>query len=332
MPGKSHKISNGAHLDDDLLYRHLEKMTTLEEEELIEQHLDTCNSCFADLIALTEVIQTPITEAEKIEIARTRKVSAEEQVQRILGWVEAGRPVENQIDDVSTTKTYWDKFINRLADIRQHFGNFWKPAVAWPAIVLLLILGGRPQYLAWRSQVFADRGFFTLVVHAPIASREEPRPTGGFKYDEFGGLTRSGEPQLVYDSVRTNLEKALQFKNNNIVAQHYWGTYYLTIEKNWGRAKAEYLIALAADSTNASILNDLGVVAFYQGDDDEALKKFSLALKYDFQLVEAHYNLATLYQKQGKLEDARREWEKCLEYESNSGWTKVIRNQLEQLY
>lgn len=94
MPGKSHKISNGAHLDDDLLYRHLEKMTTLEEEARIEQHLDTCNNCFAELTALTEIIQTPITETEKIEIARSRKISPEKQVEKILESTNKPEPVK----------------------------------------------------------------------------------------------------------------------------------------------------------------------------------------------------------------------------------------------
>lgn len=335
MPGKSYKTNEantGACLDDDLLYRHLEKMTTQEEEERIEQHLDTCNTCFADLTALTEIIQTPITEAEKIEIARSRQITPEEQVRRILDLVEADRAAveRNQIDDITATEKVWDKFTKHIKNIQRHLDSILKPAIVWPAIILLLIIGGRPQYLAWRSQVLTDRGLTSLTERMTINSREEPRPTGGFKYEEFG-RTRNDENKSLYEAARANFENALQFKRQNVSAHHYLGTYYLLVEKDFEQAKAEYVLALAQDSTNASIRNDLGVVAFYQGDYDEAIEQFSRALNQDSRLIEACYNLATLYQNQGRREEARREWAKYLRLDPHSKWSEVVRNRLEVL-
>jgi len=335
MPGKSYKTStatNGACFEDDLLYRYLEKMTTQEEGERIEQHLNECNHCFADVTALTEMIQTPVTDTEKIEIAQSRQITPEEQVRKILDLVEADRAAveRNQIDDIPAVEPVWGKFAERIANIRRRFDSIWKPAIAWPAIILLLIIGGRPQYLAWRSQVFVDRGLTALTERLTINSREQPRPTGGFKYEEFGA-TRSEENKSIYESAQANFETALQLKNQNAAAHHCLGTYYLLVEKDFAQAQAEYVLAWSQDSTNASLRNDLGVVAFYQGDYAEAMEQFSRALEQDSHLIEARYNLATLYQNQDRREEARREWEKYLKLDPDSKWSEVARNRLEVL-
>ncbi len=57
--------------------------------------------------------------------------------------------------------------------------------------------------------------------------------------------------------------------------------------------------ALALDPTYAAGHNQMGVYFFQTGRLDEAERSFSNALQNDFHLLDAHFNLATLYQQKG---------------------------------
>lgn len=335
MPGKSNKINrtaNGACLGDDLLYRHLEKLTTAAESQVVEEHLISCNTCFHNFSTLARSAHAPATEAEKIELARLSKLTPPEQIRKILDYVEADGPAgeRKEVDNLAITTSVWDKIRVVLDDFRLGTGHLWKPAVIGVSIILLLFLAGRAPYRAWQSRTLAASGLSYLIEQRPIASREEPRPSGGFKYAEFGG-TRSETSAAAFAPARAELEKALQLNDKSAAAHHYLGTFYLLIENDLAKAQAEYLAALAQDSTNAAVRNDLGVIAFYQGRYSEAEKNFSLSLRAASTLAEPRYNLATLYQAQGRNEDAVRAWTEYLGLDADSQWAAVARARLELL-
>lgn len=335
MPGKSNKINkaaNGACLSDELLYRYLEKLTREAESQSVEEHLISCETCFHNFTTLARSAHTPATEAEKIELAHLPKLPPPEQIRKILDYIETDSPAveRKEADDFTITPNVWDKIRAVLDDFRLGAGHLWKPALIGAGTILLLLLSGRAPYRAWQSRTLAAKSLSYLVEQRPIASRAEPRPSGGFKYAEFGG-TRGETSPATFAAARALLEKSLQLNAKNTTAHHYLGTFYLLIEHDLAKAQTEYLAAFAQDSTNAAVRNDLGVIAFYQGRYSEAERNFSRALQDDSTLIEARYNLATLYQAQGRNEDATREWKKYLARDADSEWAAVAKARLELL-
>ncbi|MCI0614876.1 zf-HC2 domain-containing protein [bacterium] len=90
MPGKSYnkKEASGKCLSDDQLYRYLEKLLPQVEIRAVQEHLDSCSTCFDDVAALARNAYTPASEAEKLEIMSLRKLTPQQQVARILDYVE----------------------------------------------------------------------------------------------------------------------------------------------------------------------------------------------------------------------------------------------------
>jgi len=335
MHGKSHKIEKtaGACLDDDSLYRYLEKLATEEESHRVERHLNSCTTCFRDFAALARSAYTPATEAEKIELASLPKLPPQEQVEKILDYIETEcGPNTPEADFFAFLQKMWEKVKIFTVKMISPPNQLWKPAVALASIIVLYVGIVRPIYNSNQSNSLADSGLSFLVANYYLP-KDVPRPQGGFKYDVFDfGQTRSGERRIRgedlrrYELAKKDLQKALAFNNKNAAAHHYLGTYYLLVEMNFDRAREQYRLVLAQDSTNASILNDLGVLAWHEGALDEAAKKFSLALKYVPDFLEAQYNMATLYQEQGKVGEAMTEWKKYLALDQDSDWAKIARS------
>jgi tetratricopeptide (TPR) repeat protein len=333
MSGKSHKAEagiTGECLSDNQLYRYIEKLATDEESREVQQHLDSCAKCFDGVVMLARNMHTPASETEQFEIARRRRLAPQDQVAKILDYVEAEcAPADQKQAGVAVVRTIWESIKTALGYLSFGPSGAWRPIVAVASLVFLFLIG-RPFYLDWRSATLTARGLSFLAEQRAITARDETRPVGGFKYEEFS-RTRSEENQSMYAPARADLERALQLDGKNASAQHYLGTYYLLIENDWNKAQEQYALALAQDSTNAAVLNDLGAAAFRQGDYDGAAENFSRALKYEARLKEAQYNLATVYQRQGKKAEAAREWEKYLQLESDRDWIEVAKSRLELL-
>ncbi|MBU6409693.1 MAG: tetratricopeptide repeat protein [Verrucomicrobia bacterium] len=76
---------------------------------------------------------------------------------------------------------------------------------------------------------------------------------------------------------------------------------------DYGRAAAELKAATRLLSTNGVAWNDYGVALQHTRQFDEAAQAYQNALKFDRDLVEAHYNLGCLWMEMGKLGDAKTE-------------------------
>ena len=95
------------------------------------------------------------------------------------------------------------------------------------------------------------------------------------------------------------------------------------------RATAEQ--GLTKDKQHVGLLNALGSAAAAEGDAWSAVAAFSEALKIDSTLVQAHFNLARLYELQGKTEKAAAAYRSVLRHfkdESNSR-VAFVRDRLE---
>lgn len=145
MHGKSNKTAMPATvacLDDDLLYRYLEKLVPAEERQLVERHLNTCNACFGELAALARDAHAPATEAEKIELARLPKLSPQEQTAKILDYLQA-ESASTPLAPGETAQKVFQKEGSVAFSLWQQFKHFfemrqWQPQYALALTVLVV--------------------------------------------------------------------------------------------------------------------------------------------------------------------------------------------------
>lgn len=99
---------------------------------------------------------------------------------------------------------------------------------------------------------------------------------------------------------------------------------------DYPRAVAQLKIATSLLVTNAQAWNYYGVALQHNGQYDEAAAAYQNALKFDRDLVEAHYNFGCLWMEQGKFADAKTEFTAYTLRRSNTpeGWLKLGTAQL----
>lgn len=320
-------------LSTEVLYRFVAEEIGGAEKQAILEHLSTCEACLAEMASLVRNSLAPPLASETEAIEALPKLSAQEQVSNIL---DAIGSQEQEV--VRATASPFVLVRNAWSKIGEAIAGEGAPAVAWRSalalvtLILLVVLVGRPLYVDWRSATLTSRAQVMLTQSYPLTSRQDARPSGGFRYSELAPTrgTRGEQPQ-VQDPVLTTLQKALGLDPDNPEALHLLGTYYLVARNDVDKAKELFAQALSHDSTDAALHNDLGVIAMKEGDYEEALQRFSRAAQYDPASLEAHYNLAIVLERLGRASQARRAWEQYLKLDPDSVWGKVARFHLKRL-
>lgn len=317
------------HIGLDLLYDYLTGNVTEAEKISVQGHLNSCSHCYQEMTSLVHDSQ-PVPNYQETELLKAMSIPAPEGlVTRLLALSQATartRPVKaariNSIRD-------------RLADLREIFFNwaYWEPrlylraAFALTAVLVLFIIGAT-QFAYLQSTILANRGMANLTENYFIDSRSVPRPSGGFEYSE---LTRTRGPidHPELPQVRSTLQKSLYRKNAR--ASQYLATYYLVIEHNLDQASQYYHQALARDSANAKILNDLGSLAWHEQNLSLALDNFQRALAIEPDFYEARYNLALVLEQLGHFQKARVAWQNYLLLDHDSDWARIAQDHLNRL-
>jgi len=332
MTGKSDKTNeanNRACFDDDLLYRYLEKMTTSEEEERIEQHLNECNHCFADVTALTEIIQTPITEIERIEIARSRQTTPEQQVQNILDYVAQENAAIGQINvgEAASAPTNISQsfLLMLLMEIYQRRRRVLQYGVA--LVALLAIVGG-----SWRAIGFYQTGYrisqakLLMQEHYKVSvPDQEPRLSGEYAPTGLGtlmGPAQKKRPYLVQAFKLAEGAIANGYKDANakqLLAQIY------ILNGEYARADSILQQLKQAPSALAAALNDLGVIHFSKKDWTRAALFFAAAIEANPQIKEARYNLALAKIEMGETAGVVAILDDYIKLETVDGWKDAAR-------
>lgn len=318
-------------ISNEILYDYLEGRVTDAHAMIIESHLNSCQICFQEFASLLRNSLSPMTDFEKSEISKLRNISAEEQVSKIISIVE-GRTIpvvaveSEKISLISKLREKIRLFLSKFT----FFKPQWRYATAFACLFLLALFIGYPHYKHWRSNSFANKGVAYLTSEYLITSETEPRPFGGFHYG-IVGPTRDEYIRYTIDSAKFAFEKALELNSRNLLAHQFLGTYFLVVEHDFQKANYHYQFVYSHDSTNAAILNDLGVLALHLENFDEAVNKFSKALAYNPNLLEAQFNIALAYFKSGKGEKAARELNKYIELDPTRSWADVARKIIDQL-
>ena len=90
---------------------------------------------------------------------------------------------------------------------------------------------------------------------------------------------------------------------------------------NMGRmeeAKDAFLVALSLKPMNFALQNNIANLCLMIGDTNQAIVRYEAILSMDPELVDIWLNLGVVYARSGRATEARKAWEKGLEYDSNN--------------
>ena len=323
---KNHSIEKDESYYDDLLYRYLEGTISEKEIEQVEQLLET-NHLYQEIFkSLVKNLFVKENVEVKRKVDESLKLTPKQQVQNILQYID---------DDKSTIKaaknpanTIFNKLKIIVDEIITPTTRRYAQVMIPIAASLFLLFYGWSFYLNWQSTKLADKGRLHLAKTYYLTSRNAARPSGGFNYFEFGN---SRGEDTSSDSSKILLQKAIKTNPNNARGHQYLGTYHLLIDNNLEDARKEYLLAYKLDSTNAIIINDLGVLAMKSQQYTQALDLFTEAIKNNANILEPKYNLALAYQNLEQFDNAKNAWDTYLQHDSTSIWADIARDRLDKL-
>ena len=116
------------------------------------------------------------------------------------------------------------------------------------------------------------------------------------------------------DAAEKGLRELLRTQPDNATVLNNLG--YFLLEHTARSQEALKLIeqAIAIDPVNGSFLDSLGWAHYKLGNLDKARESLEKATVYSRRSVTAHEHLGDVLQKQGRLAEAKRQWEKALEH------------------
>lgn len=322
MPREEIKVNRpkGACLSDDLLYRHLEKMTTPEEEARIELHLNSCHQCFTDVIALTDILQTPISETERLEIAQSRQVSPEEQVKRILDFIP--EPATNRPASIPPEKAV------QILIVLWHW--YRRHAISVMASLLLgigifasiLYFRGNQNAAALARVENELKTHHKTYVNLNFFDKSMPRLSGDYEHDPTF--------RMESDTVLLRLQKSLQFHQQSTKAKQLLAQTFI-MEGAYLQADSMLRQIPIATLKDASLFNDQGVCYLALDNLPAAEQAFREALIVDSNFKAARYNLALTKARMGATTEAVAELRQYYAIEKDEGWRVVISFILEDI-
>jgi len=217
----------------------------------------------------------------------------------------------------------------------------WKIA-AFAALILMAGLG------TWRVFFLhspLERGLVELNKAYKQERPLEARVTGMY-YAPYSAK-RGGEPETV-DYRARDLSRSLLLgaasDNPNSATLHALGRLYLT-QKEFDKAILQFQEALKSSPDNAQLHADLGAALLEQAKmlrdrnkDGEVMatlaeshEHLSTALRLNPSLAEASFNLALVMEAMMLPDQARQAWQKYLELDRQSEWSKEARRHLQSI-
>jgi tetratricopeptide (TPR) repeat protein len=202
---------------------------------------------------------------------------------------------------------------------RRRGSRNWKVASGGVAAALLLAVGTR-VVLDYKS----EPNTANEVIHLLMA---ENRP--------FEARI-SDQPHLPYAATRgpsdsRNTYNLLAGQLNRLSATTYEMGQFDLLQKDFTNA-IKYLELAVRESSSADVHNDLGVAYMESGIDanqSKAVAEFRRALAANPDFLPAAFNLAVLYERMGKNDQAELQWTQYLQIESDHGWKDEAKARLE---
>jgi tetratricopeptide (TPR) repeat protein len=187
------------------------------------------------------------------------------------------------------------KYTGILSSGKEKKRTFWRRALFWGALFLILILLVFASYSWWDSrgkQILAPSDKKALAKRPPLpksaggAKTSQPKMVGSPKgSSQKAAGNERGSQQKAASSARAFYEKAMRFQKRDRLQD----------------AKRFYQEALRLDPGYVDALNNLGVIYIRDKEYTAAQRSFERAVRLKPGYVDAHYNLACLHAIKGEV-------------------------------
>jgi tetratricopeptide (TPR) repeat protein len=283
-------MNHGHCLTDDTLTDYLEGVLDPALRAASEAHLVGCDDCRVKLAFFMRLLKDDM---QPEETAAVRAIQDE--------W----------------TRARHDRRLpgRRLAGTRS-----WKIASGGVAAALLLAVGTRVA-IDYRGEPRTAHEVIHLLLaeNRPFEARISDQPHLPF------AVTRGPS-----DSI--NSYNLLAGQLNRLSATAYEMGQFDLLQKDFTNAIKYLELAARESGATAEVYNDLGVAYMESGVDANQAKAISefrhaLAAKPDF--LPAAFNLAVLYERMGKNDQAGPQWTQYLQMEADQGWKEEAKGRLE---
>lgn len=291
----------------------------LQKREL-ERHLANCHNCrtaLAHQIRLEAATATP--EDEKLLEIQT-SADADFFVGKLAQRPELNAAANARSAVFSDLRGWGHALFYYLRDVwGQVIHLAPQYAVALAAFLVISVVGGR-SFMILRSSSLAAAGMQNLEKHQEIR-RDGFRLKGNFLPELM--RTRGGE-QLAgsREAAVAQFERSLWWNDENREAKR-GRALALFFAGDFAASKNLISELLNDEPNNPVLLNDLGVLAAAENEEDLALRYFDRALQLNPEFVEARFNQAAVLQKLKRFEEAQAAWEHYAAMQDKVEWREV---------
>jgi tetratricopeptide (TPR) repeat protein len=329
MQGKSHNSAQaepGSCLSDHQLYRYLERLVTADERHTIESHLSSCSECLSSFAALARSVHAPMSETEKIALARLAKRAPQEQVQNILDYVADDRMIAAEADSKKKELPTPDFSLwRRLSSIvfgaamrRGHRIPAWKLGFVFVA-VLALMSGSYFGISYYNAASRIQQAESLLKNNYRVFFEETPRLAGGYETKGIGVLMGEENSTSYLQQAASLAEAALKGGWKSDAAKQLLAQVFI-ISQDYDKADSIFKLIKTDAARSATALNDLGVLNYQKKNWESAASYFAAAIQTAPQLEEARYNLALAKAKLGAIDETIAILDEYLKLETDDGW------------
>jgi tetratricopeptide (TPR) repeat protein len=159
--------------------------------------------------------------------------------------------------------------------------------------------------------------------HPEVGGQEGQQPAAG------GMPAGAGMPPFVKKMVE-GYKTALAKNPKDLDALNGLANMYYD-SGQYSKAIDYYEKIVSIDGNNSNVRADLGTCYFYTQVPDKAIKNLSIALEHNPENLNARYNLGIVFKTQGKISEARKQWEAMMPYLKTPEEKQKLQSVIDQL-
>jgi serine/threonine-protein kinase len=130
-------------------------------------------------------------------------------------------------------------------------------------------------------------------------------------FASLGGV--EGAYEWNWAAAEDNFQKAIGLNPHYGTAHHWYATHLLLPLGRFAEARAQLELARANDPLSLAIVTTAGLIAYFEGDPDDAISEYEKALEMDPNFALAHYFLGQAHEQKRSHEEAIRSLTRALE-------------------
>ncbi len=122
-----------------------------------------------------------------------------------------------------------------------------------------------------------------------------------------------GAYQWNWTAAEERFQKAIALNPRYGTAHHWYATHYLVPLGRFAEGREQVELALSNNPLSLAVLTTMGLIAYFAGDPDGAIREYQKALEMDANFALAHYFLGQAYEQERLHEEAIQSLTRALE-------------------